>query len=339
MHWHRNPSALASSDGMMRIDNLPIAIPVFYHRGREAMIIEELLESLAKLESVSTERSFIEINLARVFVAFVLGTTWHDKFLALGTNPDPWMLNANDAWLAEHPVAVPDLRRITYSYRMVRLSDALFTVLDKVDGFELLRQRFLKRRDPRAPFTEAEIAGLLAHNGCGVRIIGESGVRGTDFDMLATVRGVDVSVEVTEVIGTELKVSSLLNKLNGKRNQVPANRPAVLYVLVPDQWMKNQTLAFLVINQAITRFMRGSRRFNAVIFVWEEIRPAPGGGVLQRFLQPVFNNKPRWPIKDLAAFGMKKDKWGSRRYTNSLLDALRTFRLKQQIEGEWHGLR
>jgi hypothetical protein len=140
------------------------------------MIIEELLQALATLESVRTERSFIEINLARLFVAYVLGTTWHDKFIALGTNPDSWMLNANDAWLAAHPVAVPDLRRITYSYRMVRLSDALFTLLGKVDGFELLRQRFLKFGNPRAPFTEAEIASLLAHNGCGVRIIGESWV-------------------------------------------------------------------------------------------------------------------------------------------------------------------
>jgi hypothetical protein len=295
----------------------------------------DLHGALAKLESVNTERTFIEINLARYFVSYVLGTTWDEKFIALGTKPDPWMLNANDAWLAAHPVAAPDLRRVTCFNRIIRLSDALFTLTrGKVDDFELLRQRFLKRQSPRAPFTEAEIASLLVRNGCGVRIIGESGVRGADFDMLATVRGVDVSVEVTE-IGTELKVSSLVNKLKSKGNQVPKNRPAVIYVHVPAHWMKNRTLAFLIMNQAITRFMRGSRRYNAVIIIWEEMRAEARanreGGALKRFLQPVYNNRPRWPIRDLTAFGLKSDKWGSRAYANSLLDFLRTSRLRKQI--------
>jgi hypothetical protein len=76
----------------------------------------DLLYALAKLEAVNTERTFIEINLARYFVSYVLGTTWDAKFIALGTKPDPWMLNANDAWLAKHPVAAPDLR-LSYSFQ------------------------------------------------------------------------------------------------------------------------------------------------------------------------------------------------------------------------------
>ena len=116
----------------------------------------DLLYALAKLEAVNTERTFIEINLARYFVSYVLGTTWDAKFIALGTKPDPWMLNANDAWLAKHPVAAPDLRRVTHFNRIIRLSDALFTLtMGKVDDFELLRQRFLQRKSELSSGTGA----------------------------------------------------------------------------------------------------------------------------------------------------------------------------------------
>jgi hypothetical protein len=92
----------------------------------------------------------------------------------------------------------------------------------------------------RALFAEAEIASLLIRNKVPVRIIGESGTRGEDFDMLATVRGVPVSIEVTAIEeGAIMSPRSILNRLRSKRKQVPPTRPAILYVVVPSAWMKN----------------------------------------------------------------------------------------------------
>lgn len=91
--------------------------------------------------------------------------------------------------------------------------------------------------------------------------------------------------------------------------------------------MNNRSLAFLIMNQAIARFMRYSRRYNTVIIVWEEmlaeVRATREGGALKRFLQPVYNKRPYWPLRDPTAFELKKNKWGSSGYSNSLLDFLR----------------
>jgi hypothetical protein len=104
-----------------------------------------------------------------------------------------------------------------------------------------------------------------------------------------------------------------------------------LYVVVQDAWMKNHTAAFLMFNTAITRFMLQSRRFNAVILSWENVTPTVDVPI-RRYLQAVYNNRPRFRISDYSVFGAKRDKWGRTDYGDSLLNRLRAYRLKQQIE-------
>lgn len=290
------------------------------------------LRRLADLEAVSTERTFVELNMSSLFLNIMLGEEWHNRCVALNNRPDPWMLNGNLAWLTAHPVADPDMRRLIYTQRVIRLCDAFFTLTGKVAGFERLRQRFLARDATRASFAEAEIASLLVHNGCSVQIVGETGVRGQDFDLLATVHGVPISVEVTSIQSGNLSVRAILNKLKHKRNQVPKNRPAVLYILVPESWMRNYQAAFLIFNEAITRFVRKSRRINIFVLVWESMREAPGGGTLHRLLQPVFSDRSRWAIPDRTLFTLKRDQWGQSRYSKSFLNAIMTLRFREQIE-------
>jgi hypothetical protein len=80
--------------------------------------------------------------------------------------------------------------------------------------------------------------------------------------------------------------------------------------------------------------MRRSKRFNAIVLIWGGVRAGEGGGWMRGSLQPVFNNFPRWRIPDLSVFGLKPDKWGKLRYSNSLVDALRAFRLKNQFRDD-----
>jgi hypothetical protein len=288
-------------------------------------------DALEKIETVQKERTFVELNMARVFISAVLGDDWCRKRIHLNDQPDSFMLNGNDAWLTAHPVPPPDMRRIVHTPRVIRLSDALFTLVPKVSGFERLRQRFHKRKDTQALYSEAQVASLLVRNGVSVQVVGESGKRGEDFDLLATVRGVPVSVEVTSLQSSMLSARAILNKLNSKRDQVLSGRPAVLYLIVPESWMRNYTVAFLVFNQAIVRFMHRSRRFNAIVLIWEGVRAAEGGGFMHAHLQPVYNNRPRWRIPDRTVFGLKKDKWGQYQYSDSFVQALRTSRLKMQM--------
>jgi hypothetical protein len=298
-----------------------------------ASYIPLLLDTLSRLESINTERGSVARNMAGALLFIIFGAEWFKEHVELNANPDPWMLNVTEAWLASHPVPPPDPRRIIHAQRVIRLGDAWFTIVNKrLQGLETLRQRFLTRNDTRASFAETEVASLLIHNGCSVRVVGESGVRGQDFDLAATVRGVQVSVEVTEIMGGHLSISTALNKLQGKRNQVPPDRPAVLYVHIPESWMQQRALSVLILDAAIRRFFFRSRRYNMVVLMWETFRFTPDGGVSQMFFQPVYNNRARFKIPDCTVFSVKRDTWGMMRNSKSLLDTLRSFRMRQQAE-------
>jgi hypothetical protein len=95
--------------------------------------------------------------------------------------------------------------------------------------------------------------------------------------------------------------------------------------------MANYTAAFLLFNAAINRFSRESKRFNAVVLTWESLDTRAPDIPANRYLQAVYNNTARLRIPDYSVFGIKTDKWGKRSYNESLLDKLRTHRLKQQI--------
>ena len=127
--------------------------------------------------------------------------------------------------------------------------------------------------------------------------------------------------------------SILVNRLRSKRTQVPASRPAILYLVVPDAWMENYNLAVLKFDAAIRRFMLQSRRFNAIVLSWEDVTPT-GDITITRHLQAVYNNHPRFRIPDYSVFGVKRNKWGTSAYSDSLLNQLRTYRLRQQIRND-----
>jgi hypothetical protein len=172
--------------------------------------LDLLLTSLARLEAHTDNRGVIEVNIARVNIGAMLGEAWVEKYVLPSLHPDPWMLNGNDEWFKAHPVDGRDIRRGLHFYRVVRFSDALFTVgLGRINGFDVLRKRLRERTDMRALFAELEIASLLVKNKATVKVIGESGTRGQDFDLLVTVRGVPVSVEIT-AIATDAVMSARL---------------------------------------------------------------------------------------------------------------------------------
>ena len=100
-----------------------------FDRAQESMgaYLDLFLRALAQLEAVQIERTFLELNMSGLFISIILGEDWHKKRIALNENPDTWMLNGNEAWLAAHPVVAPDMRRVIYSHRVIRLSDALFS--------------------------------------------------------------------------------------------------------------------------------------------------------------------------------------------------------------------
>lgn len=309
-----------------------------------------LVEELSRSEEITGgNRQLVEIRIASAFLLLAFGREWYERKIAFRDDrPDPWMMNGSDRWLKRIPsAAVPmspgwwredtsglwlkiaktdDVRRLVYGHRVVRLANALFTLLlGKAKGFDVLRER-LRRPNTEPSFVEAEIASLLVFNGFEVEIVKETGIRGDDFDLLATRGGSTVSVEVTSKREGKLTVQTVKNTLDSKRNQVPPHRPAILYMHVPAEWMKGRR-AFIVFSRAIRDFFLRSRRFNAIILISEEVVPFLNGGFPRTEMQPCYSHIARHPFTWMELFTpMPKD--GKIQCAQSLLQWLKKHRTK-----------
>jgi hypothetical protein len=220
---------------------------------------------------------------------------------------------------------------IVWGHRVVRLANAFHTLLQaQVTGFGILRQRFHKR--PTKPcFIETEIASLLTVNGFKGEIVGESGVRGRDFDLAAHHGEIMLSIEVTGKEGARLTANTIRNTLTGKRTQIPAIGPAILYMHVPGSWMRNLAEAQGIFNRAFNDFFRRSHRFNAVFLVWEEVVPFPGGGNAQMTLWPCYNNQPKHAFSGWDMLNLPNDSHGKPMYAMSFYDWLKEIQIKHAL--------
>lgn len=168
----------------------------------------------------------------------------------------------------------------------------------KTKGLDALKKRFLER-DIKPCFVEAEIASLFAYNGFAVEIMPETGVRGDDFDMTVQKNEITISVEVTAKEDAPLTIETITSTLKNKRTQVPAHRPAVLYMRIPAEWMRNPPYAYEIFSGAFAEFFRRSRRFNAVVLVWEDIIPVLNGALVGMSFRAGYNNNARHPVPGL----------------------------------------
>ena len=233
-------------------------------------------------------RQLTEHAMASRLLCLYLGWDWYQRKIAFRDDPDEWM----------HNLRGDNSRfgRIMYNSRVNRLGDAVFTLLKaNVKGLDALKQRFLIR--PTKPcFFEAEIASLLAYNRFEVEVTTEHGIRGEDFDLVAARDGYTISVEVTAKDDGPLTVQTILNTLKKKRTQVPSHRPAILYMRVPAEWMSDISAAQAIFTEAFVDFYKRSRRFNAVILVWEDLVPFLRGAFTRSTMWGCYNNSPRHPF-------------------------------------------
>ena len=280
----------------------------------------QLVKDLTELESsTSGVRQVVEVAIAAKFLAVVLGTDWAIRKLTPQAKHDEWMQNR---------LKPEGMSGIVWGHRVVRLANAFHTLLQAhVKGFDILQQRFHKR--PTKPcFIETEIASLLTVNGFTVEIIGESGVRGRDFDLSAHRDEIALSIEVTGKEGMRLTANTIKNTLTGKRTQIPATAPAILYMHVPANWMQNIPEAQGIFNQAFNDFFKRSHRFNAVFLVWEEVVPFSGGGNAQMTLWPCYNNHPRHAFSRWDLLNLPNDSNGRPMHAYSFYDWLKGIQAK-----------
>ena len=95
-------------------------------------------------------------------------------------------------------------------------------------------------------------------------------------------------------------VATIKNTLTEKRSQVPADRAAILYIIIPEEWTADAHVAEKIVSEAVGNFFGRSRRFNAVVLVWEATIVLGEGRIFALTYRPYENPKPRYPIDDTS---------------------------------------
>jgi hypothetical protein len=279
-------------------------------------IFVELAEYMTQLESsTSGVRQVVEVGLASAFLQVFMGTDWRSRHIRPVAAPDKWIENrlqsdaTNTSW-------------ITHFDRTVKLANAFFTLLhSEAVGLEFLRRRFHTR--PTKPcFIEAQIASLQVANGFRVEIVGESGLRGRDFDLTARRDGMALNIEVTGKDEIPLSAKTIRNTLTSKRTQLPTTVPAIVYMHVPANWMQDKKAAQAIFSEAFNDVFSRSRRFSAVVLVWEYVMATPDGGTSSVEVWPCYNNNARHPL-DLDLLDLPLDADGRPKFANSIYDFLK----------------
>jgi hypothetical protein len=176
-----------------------------------------------------------------------------------------------------------------FPLRVILIGETLF-LLRNCKGFTEICYR-LKARDLRASYYEMLAAKIFVRAGFDIDMkpekqIGQEQKKlGENFDFTAERGRFAVSVEVTALKEKEFYEKTAINALNWKRRQVPKDKPAIIFCVLPSHW---EGLGFNLnewtANVANEFFLSGSRRVNRLVFYLERHIDGPtskaGGGFI-----------------------------------------------------------
>lgn len=166
-----------------------------------------------------------------------------------------------------------DLRLDQFKHldRTVALAEMCFN-LQAIPGFEA-RMENLKTSSVETIVGELEGARLISTTGLPFEFLVPTGVLGNDFDVRVSLVTGRINCEMKcKLETTELSHGSILSTLNKARKQLPANEPGIIFVKIPEKWVRTQDIE-RVVGQAISEFFRNTNRVGGLVFHWEEWEP------------------------------------------------------------------
>jgi hypothetical protein len=175
-------------------------------------------------------------------------------------------------------------------HRVLLIAETLFQMRNS-QGFAEQLDR-MRTRDLRSSFFEMMSAKQFLDNGFEVAARPETGRRGDDFDFVAIGHGQTINVEVTALTAPSFSEKTIANMLHGKRDQVPKTAPAVLFCILPSSWTATEGINFNeVLGRLSGQFLRGTKRWNVVVFWIEQLKAFPGGAASYFIRLPYLNLK------------------------------------------------
>jgi hypothetical protein len=164
-----------------------------------------------------------------------------------------------------------------FPVRIISIGETLF-VLRNCKGFPEICRR-LKEHDLRSAYYEMLAAKIFFRAGFEIEMWPAKQVLGEDFDFTAVRKQFAINVEVTALKEKDFYEKTAINAIHWKRRQLPKDKPAVIFCVIPAQW---ENLGFDInewtASVADKFFRSGSRRVNRLVFYLERLTKGTSGG-------------------------------------------------------------
>jgi hypothetical protein len=193
---------------------------------------------------------------------------------------------------------VNDAADIWYGFplRIILIGETLFLLRSSKSFSEICRR--LKIRDLRSAYYEMLAAKTFYKNGFEIEMRPEIGQKREDFDFTAVRGKLKINVEVTALQEKEFYNATAINALRHKRTQLPDDKPAVIFCVIPPKWESiGKDLNEWTANVA-NGFLLSTRRINAVVFQVErhvDMSDDRTRGGFMLISKPFEHPNPRFP--------------------------------------------
>ena len=151
----------------------------------------------------------------------------------------------------------------TFNLRMITLAELLLNMQD-VKGFSECLSLLVDGR-LEAAFAELDVGRVLSYSNVRFGFNVRTGQLKSDYDLNVFFRNGERGCAETKckIEGKTITAKSVLNTLQHARKQLPNDEPGVIFLRMPEAWMRN-IKAEEDITPAVKGFMRGTRTVVAV---------------------------------------------------------------------------
>jgi hypothetical protein len=137
-----------------------------------------------------------------------------------------------------------------HELRIRQLAESVFN-LQSVDGIDK-RISVIKEGGLESTYGELECAAQIKKASLKFRFVAPSGIRGRDYDVeimpdFGTHLNCELKVTTEE---RDLQKSTVVNKLNTARKQLPDEQPGIIFLKIPESWHK-RTSAQQLLSESI----------------------------------------------------------------------------------------
>jgi hypothetical protein len=156
-------------------------------------------------------------------------------------------------------------RRDETAYRVIDLAEVLFN-LQHVHGFDECIAR-MRSGNIEGTYAELDLGRMLYLHNAPFRYVVAQGTKGLDYDVeVIYPSGVIACADAKcKIEGTDFGAKKITNALEKARKQLPDDRPGIIFVKVPQQWMEVSGFEDTAVGTA-RAFLGGTKRIVSVKF-------------------------------------------------------------------------